>query len=55
MEMSWEWWRSYANVPFIDQEEAVADNGVTGYWCENRDNAIARSGIADTRTMRWQS
>ena len=41
--------------PFIDQEEVVADSGVTGYWCENRDNAIARSGIADTRTMRWQS
>ena len=47
--MSWELWRSYANAPFIDQEEAVADSGMTGYWCKNRDNAVARSGVTDTR------
>ena len=41
--------------PFIDQEEAVADSGVTGYWCENRDNAVARSGVVVTRVTRWQS
>ena len=43
------------NAPFIDQEEAVADSGVTGYWCENGDNAVARSGIADTHATRRQS
>ena len=52
--MSWELWRSYANAPFIDQEEAVADSGVTGYWCENRDNAVVRSGVADTHATRWK-
>jgi len=41
--------------PFIDQEEAVADSGVTGYWCENRDNAVVRSGVADTHATRRQS
>ena len=41
--------------PFIDQEEAVADSGMTGYWCENRDNAVARSGVADTHATRRQS
>ena len=40
---------------FIDQEEAVADNGVTGYRCENRNNAVAKSGVVITRTTRWQS
>ena len=40
--------RSYANAPFIDQEEVAADNGVTGYWYENRDNTVAKSGVADT-------
>ena len=38
--------------PFIDQEEAVVDSGVTGYWCKNRDNAVARSGVADTHATR---
>ena len=35
--------------PFIDQEEAVADSGVTGYWCKNRANTVARSGVVVTR------
>ena len=38
--------------PFIDQEEEVSDSGVTGYWCKNRDNAVARSGVADTHATR---
>ena len=41
--------------PFIDQEEAVADSGVTGYWCKNRANAVARNGVVVTRATRWQS
>ena len=53
--MSWELWRSYANAPFIDQDEAVADSGVTGFWCENTDNAVARSGVVITRVTRRQS
>jgi len=28
------------------------DNGVTGYWCENRDNAVARSGVVVTHATR---
>ena len=31
--MSRAWWWSCANAPFIAQEKAVADNGMTGYWC----------------------
>ena len=46
---------SYANAPFIDQEEAVADSGVMRYWCENRDNTVEKSGVADTHVMRRQS
>ena len=46
---------SYANAPFIDHEEAVADNSVTGYWCENRDNTVAKSGVGDTHVTRRQS
>ena len=41
--------------PFIDQEEVVADGGVTGYWCKNRANAVARSGVVTTRATRRQS
>ena len=41
--------------PFIDQEEAVADSSVTGYWCKNRANAVARSGVVATHATRRQS
>ena len=41
--------------PFIDQEEVVADSGVTGYGCKNRAKAVARSGVVTTRATRRQS
>jgi len=33
----------------------VADNGVIGYWCENRNNVMAKSRVIITRATRWQS
>ena len=41
--------------PFIDQEEAVADSGVTGYWCENRDNTVAKDSVVVTHATKRKS
>ena len=56
--MSRAWWWSCANAPFIAQEKAVDDNNVMGTGvgiCENRDDDVARHGVADTHAKRQQS